>query len=455
MTVMDKVFKNGKIVTPLGLVEGDLGIKGGLITSISKPSHTPEAQDTLDIKGMTVFPGFIDNHVHFGGGLTDPKREDYITGTKAAASSGVTSISDMPTGDPGAINIRLLKEKIAYAEKHAYIDFALYGGAGATNIDDLKPMIDAGIVAFKTYMIGNGGFMCKEDQKILKILKIAAENKVVTGWHAENIDLINPLINELKEAGRVDPMAHIESRPPYTEYEAISSLIQLNRVANAPLHIIHLSTKIGLEMVRAAKAEGMNITAETCPHYLLLNYDYMKKVGPYGKFIPPMRAEEDKLALWSGINDGTIDYICSDHAPHTKESKDAGWENIWLSGNGNPGLETIVPLMLDQVNKGRLSIQQLALLLSTRPAKLFKLYPKKGIITLGSDADLTIVDMKKEWAIKAEYMYSKSAETTIYEGWEVKGKPMLTVVRGEVVSENGEIVGKMGYGRYQKRLTNP
>ncbi|MFC1803132.1 dihydroorotase family protein, partial [Thermoproteota archaeon] len=365
--------------------------------------------------------------------------------------SGITTISDMPTGNPGVLNVSLMKEKLESAKKNAYVDFALYGGAGKNNLDELEAMVKAGAIAFKTYMIGQGGYSCGDDPYILELLKKASEINAITGWHAENGNLIDYLVQELKNKDRKDPMAHVESRPNYTEYEAISKLIIFNKIAKAHLHIIHLSTKEGLEMIKAAKETGMKITTETCPHYLLLNYEYMDKVGPYGKFIPPMRSEEDRLAMWKGIHDGTINYICSDHAPHTKKSKDAGKTDIWKAGNGNPGLETMVPLMLDQVNKGNLSLQQLVKLLSENPAKVFKMYPKKGSFKIGSDADLTVVDLNKKWRITADKMYSKSADTTIYEGWEVKGKPTITIVRGKKVAEDGVVIGERGYGEYIKR----
>jgi len=450
---VDKVFVRGKILTPAGLVEGGVAVEKGKIVAIASDAHLPHAGTVVDLKGKIVLPGIVDNHVHFVSTRHEPEGEDFESGTKAAASGGITTISDMPTGTPWISNAKLLEEKKKYAEKSAYIDFALYGGAGSQNVNALQEMVDAGAIAFKTYMVSSNEYpSCGEDGKILELLKVAAKTGVITAWHAENVLLIDPLVEELKSAGRVDPMAHVESRPNYTEYEAISKLIIFNRIAKARLHIVHLSTKEGLQLVQAAKAEGMHITAETCPHYLLLNSKYMRKAGPYAKIIPPLRSEEDRLALWNGLLSGTIDYVCSDHAPHTKMSKDAGWKNIWLAGNGNPGVETMVPLMLDQVNKGTISLQQMVYNLSTRPAQVFGLFPKKGAIMVGADADLTVVDLDLEWVIKAENMYSKSRDTTLYEGWKIKGKPILTVVRGEVVAENGEVIGKMGYGRFQKRV---
>ncbi|GAG91402.1 unnamed protein product, partial [marine sediment metagenome] len=275
----------------------------------------PDGDIVVDLEGKLVMPGIIDNHVHFGSSVGDPDREDYVSGTKAAAASGITMISDMPTGVPGVLNADLFEEKISMAEEHSYIDFALYGGAGSDNNDALQGMADAGCVAFKTYMVGSSGYSCGNDGDILKLLKAAAKTGVVTGWHSENGLLIDPLIEKLKAEGRIDPMAHIESRPNYTEYEAISKLIIFNRIAGAKLHIIHLSTKEGLELIRMARSEGMSITTETCPHYLLATSEYMEKVGPFAKIIPPLRSEEDRQAMWRGLADGTIDYICSDHAP--------------------------------------------------------------------------------------------------------------------------------------------
>jgi len=449
---VDKVFKNGKIVTPNGVFRGGIAVEGGKIAVIGKDEVMPKADTVIDLSGKVVLPGIIDNHVHFGSRVGDPEREDYKSGTQAAAASGITTIADMPTGVPGVLDAEHFEEKREMAEKYAYVDFALYGGAGHDNNDALQGMADAGCVAFKTYMVGSSGYSCGNDHKILRLLRAAAKTGVVTGWHCENGLLINPLVEKLQEEGRVDPMAHVESRPNYTEYEAISKLILFNRIAGATLHIIHLSTKEGLALIKTAKAEGMKITAETCPHYLLTTSEYMEKVGPFAKIIPPLRSEEDRLAMWRGLAEGTIDYICSDHAPHPKSNKMAGWKNIWEAGNGNPGTETLLPTMLDQVNKGDLTLEKLAYHLSARPAQVFKMYPKKGSLIVGTDADITVVDMDAEWTIKAENMYSKSRETSMFEGWNVKGKPVMTVVRGELVAEDGVVVGEQGYGKFQRRL---
>jgi len=455
MTTVDKVFRNGKIVTPFGIFSGGVAVNEGKIVALGLDSGLPKGDVVIDLENKVVFPGIIDNHVHFGDQTGDPDREDYASGTMAAAASGVTLICDMPTGNPGVLNAEMFEEKRKYAEKNAYIDFALYGGAGSENSKSLQGMADAGCVAFKTYMVGTSGFSCSDDGKILGLLKTAASIGIVTTWHCENGALIDPLIEKMKADGRLDPMAHVDSRPNYTEYEAISKLLILNRIADAKLHIIHLSTKEGLELIKSAKAEGMRVTAETCPHYLLATSSFMNDVGPYAKIIPPLRSEEDRHAMWKGLKEGIIDYICSDHAPHSKKNKDAGFENIWLAGNGNPGVETLLPLMLDQVNKKNLNLQQIAYFLSTRPSQVFDLYPKKGSMLVGSDADLTVVDMNEEWIILPEKLYSKSRETSMFNGWRVKGKPILTVVRGEIVAKNGVVVGNKGYGKFQKRLLNP
>ncbi len=453
MSKVDKVFTNCKIVDSHGMYKGGIAVDDGIIVAIGAEIALPKGEIVVDIEGKIVLSGIIDNHVHFGSRVGDPEREDYKSGTQAAAASGITTISDMPTGVPGVLDVEGFKEKKEMAEKYAFVDFALYGGAGYDNNDALQGMADAGCVAFKTYMVGTSGYSCGNDHKILGLLKAAAKTGVVTGWHAENPLLIDPLVEKLKAEGRIDPMAHVESRPNYTEYEAISKLILFNKIAGATLHIIHLSTKEGLAFIKAAKNDGMKITAETCPHYMLTTYDYMEKVGPFAKIIPPLRSEEDRQAMWQGLADGTIDYICSDHAPHPKSNKMAGWENIWAAGNGNPGTETLLPTMLDQVNKGSLTLQKLVYNLSERPAQVFKMYPKKGSLMVGADADLTVVDMNVEWNINAENMYSKSRETSMFDGWKVKGKPVLTVVRGEIIAENGVVVGEEGYGQYQKRLS--
>ena len=209
-----------------------------------------------------------------------------------------------------------------------------------------------------------------------------------------------------------------------------------------------MSTKEGTDIVRRAKTNNISVTTETCPHYLLLKKKHLEQLGPYGKVTPPIRGTVDDInALWQGLLDGTIDFIASDHAPHPRDEKEPGWENIFAADGGVIGVQTMLPLMLTQVNKGRISLTELVNLTSMNPAKVFNLYPRKGIIQIGSDADLNVIDLKKEFVIRAEDQYS-NIDYTPYEGWKVKGIPILTIVRGKIVVYEGEVLAKQGCGEW-------
>ena len=240
--------------------------------------------------------------------------------------------------------------------------------------------------------------------------------------------------------------------PEFVEVEAITRSILLANAAGCKIHIAHLSTLAGMEKVKEAKDGFLDVTAETCPHYLLLDEADLKRLGPYGKINPPVRGKsEDIEGLWRGLGNGTVDCIATDHAPHLISEKDVGWDDIFEAAPGVIGVETMLPLMLTEVNRGRLPIEKLVELTSTNPAKIFNLYPRKGSIHLGSDADLIIVDMEKKGHIHSESLHSKMPFTP-YEDWSFKGAPETTIIRGEVVIDDGELLVKPGYGKWIKPI---
>jgi len=244
---------------------------------------------------------------------------------------------------------------------------------------------------------------------------------------------------KLKAAGRTDPLAHVEARPPIAEAESIQRAILFAAETGCKLHIYHLSSKEGVQLIKAAREKGVQVSAETGPHYLLLDCNYMQKVGSILKMNPPVRSREHGEALWLGLLDGTVEVIATDHSPHTPEEKIK--DNIWEAIPGFPGVETSVPLILTQVNEGRLSLMTYVKLASENPARVFNLYPRKGTIQINTDADFTIVDMEKEGVITSEKLHSKS-KITPFDGWRVKGLPVYAIVRGNIVMKDGEIVGK-------------
>jgi dihydroorotase len=437
---IDLIIRNGKIVTPQSIHEGDdIAVEKGKIFAIDRKGSFPEVKEVIDATGKYVLPGIIDVHVHFREpGAT--YKEDFETGTMAAAAGGVTTIFDMPNNKPFISTVEAFKQKLEMIKKKAYVDYGLVAAIVSDSIPEIPKLAEEGVNVFKIFMGETvGGVPAPDDGGILKAFKLVAETGLRVGVHAENNAIMDFFKAELQKAGRTDPLAHVEARPNIAEAETIQRAIILAAEAGCKLHIYHMSSKEGVQLVKEAKAKGIQVTAETGPHYLLLDCNYMKKVGSILKMNPPIRSHENGEALWHGLLNGIVEVIATDHSPHAPEEKIK--ENIWEAIPGFTGVETSVPLMLTQVNEGRLSLPAYVKLASENPARLFNLYPRKGAIQIGSDADLTIVDMVSEGILESAKLHSKT-KITPFDGWKVKGLPVYTIVRGKVVMKDGVIVGK-------------
>jgi len=434
----DLIIKNGEVVTPEATLKAAVLVKDGKIAGLVSGGDLPAAKEVFDASGLHVLPGLIDGHVHFRDpGLT--YKEDFGTGSLAAAYGGITTIIDMPNTVPATSNVEGFKAKLAEASKKSFVDFGIIGVVFEENIPDLVPMAEAGIIGFKIFMGETVGKLpSPSDGGILDAMKVIATTGLRVGVHAEDNSIIKYYTEKLKAAGRTDPEAFVESRPNIAEKECISRAIMFAEQTGAKLHIYHMSSQEGVELVADAKFRGLDVSAETGPHYLLLDYTFMQKVGSMLKMNPPVRTKQDQKALWEGLLDGTVESIATDHSPHTREEKVK--DVIWDAIPGFCGVESNVPLMLTQVNKGKMSLNHYVLVASEGPARLWNMYPKKGCIQIGSDADFTIVDMKKKGVIKAEELHSKN-KVTPFDGFEVKGMPVATVVRGAFVLRNGRVAG--------------
>ena len=448
---VDVVIRNGEVVTRDAVLETGFAIDKGRFVAIARDRELPNARKVLDAGGHFILPGVVDEHVH----LQDMERSavsDFVSGSTAAAVGGVTTVMEMPLTLPPTTTAEAFEKKKEVAVKKFIVDFALYGGAVPGNIKEIPKMVEAGAVGFKAMMAGSvpGIFEILDDGLLLEAFRSIADCESVITLHAENEAIINHLENRLKADGRKDVRAFFESRPVIQEVEAISRAATLAKEAGCHLHIVHVSCPQGIDIICQQKMEGQSLTAETGPHYLALSEDDMERLGPYMKFAPPARSKTETEQLWQQLADGKIDTLGSDDGAHEKENKERGWKNIWEAGNGAIGIETMLPVMLSEgVNKNRISLQRLISLVSENPARIFGIYPQKGVIQVGSDADLVIVDMAKEHVIEAEKLHTKQKHTP-YDGLKVKGMPVLTMVRGEVVMENGQVMGKPGYGRFVK-----
>ena len=437
------VIRNGRLVLEEKIAQADVLVEDGKITKIAK-NITTTTDEAIDAQGRFVLPGVVDAHAHIG----DPNfthREDFTTGTQAAAAGGVTTIVDMvlktPVDTPQAV-----KEKIERGARLGIVDFSLHAGMmSSSNLANVETLTQLGICSFKA-------FMCAPyliDKAALEaLMKQTAQFHAITNVHAEDEELIQQLTAELKRANRMDPIAHNESRPKVVEEKAVTDAIGIARAARSKLHISHMSTSEGVRLVAAGKKAKVKITAETCPHYLSLTKADVLKLGPYLKMNPPLKSEADVLALWRGLADGTVDMITSEHAPGQADEKEIGWENIWDAWGGIPSIETMLPIVLSEgVNKDRISLSKAAEVLSKNPAKRFGLYPKKGHIAVGADGDLVIIDLSMEKKVKASELHYKVGWTP-YEGWILKGWPTATVVRGQIVAKESQILAKEGSAQF-------
>ncbi|TLX97425.1 MAG: allantoinase AllB [Thaumarchaeota archaeon] len=443
MTV-DLVVRGCRIVTSTATLEGfGIACDEGKIVQISTDSTLPAADEVIDAKGNFVLPGIVDTHVHMRDPGDTVYKEDWTTGSAGAACGGVTTVFDMPSALDTAYEVRdisTFRRKEEAARSQSVVDFALYGLIKEDNLDDLVKMVGVGAVGFKVFFSASapGAPPITDGAAVDAFSRIAKTGRRIA-VHAENARMIERNERAFKTMGRGDVMVHLEIRNNLSEAEAIQRAILFAEATGAKIHIAHMSSGSGVDAVAAAKSRGLPVSAETCPHYLLLSSDDYKRIGSVIRVNPPVRHKTDSERLWLGILDGTVDCIGTDHAPHSREEKVT--DDYWKTLSGFPGLETSARLMLTQINSGRLSLNQYVKLSSENAARLFGIYPQKGALTVGADCDLTIVDMKHEGVIKAEELQSKS-KVTPFDGVRYRGKPVCTIVRGNVVMEDGEIVSK-------------
>lgn len=446
---VDIVIKGGLAVLPSGITESSIVIDNGKIIGIMKSSE-PSADRVIDASGKLVLPGMIDMHVH----LRDPgfpERENFESGTRAAAAGGVTTVIDMPNTTPATVTLEAFKQKKAIAEQKSYVDFGFIGGAGEVPKEDIIALTDAGATGFKSFLIARFKELAASDYTLYKHMQLLGDLDRPLLVHAENGNMVENFMEEAVASGRTDPIAHCDFRPDICEIEATMRTITLAAETDVHLHICHISAGGAVDVLEWSQSIGQMVTGETSTNYLLFTRETMKERGPYAKVDPPLRTKEDQIRLWEGLNSGIIDVLASDHAPYTKEEKERGWNNIFDAPSGGVVIETTLPLMLDAVNNDKISLERLVEVFSTNPAQINGLYPKKGDINVGSDADLVICDVNEPFHIKGENLHTIQ-KITPYEDIKGKGMPIFTIVRGKVIYENGQVIGRPGYGLFQRPL---
>ena len=462
--IADVLIRGGTLVSEHEAAPADLAIRDGRVAAVLEPGAGGVRADAeIDATGRLVLPGLVDCHVHFN----EPGRthwEGYATGSAAAAAGGITTFLDMPlNNDPPTLDGASLDVKQRAVADKSVVDYGLWGGivpasvgsaeVGQTGVRPaggaLAELHAGGVVAAKAFMCHSGldGYPGVDDASLLAALRTAAGLGLIVGLHAESDGLTTALGAEAQAAGRREPRAWADSRPPLTEIEPVQRALLLAREAGASVHFVHVSTPEAAGMVAAARAAGVAATLETCPHYLALDEDDLARLGPIAKCAPPLRPRATVEALWRAVLAGQIDYIASDHSPCPPEDKQRGADDIWRAWGGISGVQTLLPVLLTEgIHKRGLPLTQLVRLTSTSPARRFGLYPRKGTLRVGSDADVTIVDPEREWTLDASQLKTRWPIGP-FVGRTFKGAVEATLVRGRVVHRAGETVAAPGHGR--------
>lgn len=447
--MLDLILKNAKVYLEDRFVEGvSVGVQAGRIAAIAAPECMPEGARTLDLTGEYLIPGTIDTHMH----VRDPghtERGTFYTETMAAAAGGVTTILEQPISVPPQHNVEILERRIARAEAQCVVDFAFYGAAGGEYLEDIAQLAaDGRIVAYKTFLHAPPegreqefqGLTMADDAQLYAGMRELAKTGLFCAFHAENNDMISANIKRLRAEGRVSPEYHCVSRPTVAEVTSVERILNFVRETGARVEIAHVSCPEVMELLRQAKKDGLPVYVETCPHYLFLTEEDMVKFGPYAKCNPPVRSRAQAEKLWDYVNDGTVDYMGSDHSPFLVEEKTRGLKDIFAAAAGFPGADLRLPLMLDAVAEGRTTLEKVVELLSVNPARCFGLYPTKGTIQVGADADFTLFRMDRHTVVDKARNYSHARDIAIpYDGRELKCAVTGTIVRGRAVMRDGVV----------------
>lgn len=432
----DMVVRGGEVVSHEMTTRVDLGIRDGRVVGVG--AGLPVGEEEIDATGLVVMPGVVDAHVH----LREPgmtKKEDFHFGTRAAAAGGVTTVVDMPNTVPPVATAEIFQTKLDLVSPKAHVDFGLYGLLGQDNASEIPAIAALGALGLKLFMgQTTGDNPCPDDAAILTGLRRAREEGLVVGVHAENDKVLRLLASELQAAGRHDPLAHLESRPAFVEEEAVARILTLAHAAGTHLHIHHLSTAAGLHLLNSARLRGQAVTGEALVAHLLLDESAYETYGNLIKLNPPIRPASEVAALWRGIGRRQIDIIATDHAPHTEtEQRET---DVWRAPGGFIGLETMLPLMLTEVGKGRLTLEDLVRLTAWRPASIWKIADRKGHLGIGADADFNLVDLDAPGVIEESRLHSRHAITP-YVGWKTTAAVRATYLRGTLIAKEGQVVG--------------
>lgn len=458
--MLDAVVVGGQVVCEGTALAATIGIQGERIAAIVDPSVALAAARTIDARGTLVLPGVVEPHLHYDTGATyfanipGAQVDDVESASRSAAYGGVTTMLPFWWPPKGERLAAFLPRTIDDGRRRSYVDFAPHCclWPDLDHIAEIPQAITLGITSFKATMGYRHSGRMSDGYYLAKQMAAIRDGGLMM-VHAEDGNLIEHLEEQLIAAGKVGPESYLPSRPNVSEQAAIEQAVTAARILGCPLYVVHLSTREGLALITAAHARGERVFTETCPHYLLLTDAETRRQPVQVKIAPPLRSEADCAALWEGLRQGVIECVGSDHAPFALADKERGFAegNIFKVTFGMPGVETMLPLMYSEgVRKGRVSLPRLAEVMSEGPARRFGLYPKKGAIKIGSDADLVIFDPSAEWTIRGEALHS-NARWSAYEGWRVVGKPVQTLLRGQLLLDGERLAAGPGHGQYIAR----
>ena len=454
---MGTLIQNGTVVTAEKTFPADILIEGEVIKEV-RAGISAASHQTVDASGMLLLPGGIDAHTHLDmpfGGTTSS--DDFETGTRAAAMGGTTTIVDFAIQGRGRKMRDALDTWWEKGEGKACVDYGLHmivtdlGGAG---LEDMDELVREGVASFKLFMAYPNVLMV-DDATIFRALKQTAKNGALICMHAENGSVIDVIIQQALAEGKTAPVYHALTRPTVAEAEAVNRAIAMAEIAGAPVYIVHLSSEDALNQVREARSRGVPAFAETCPQYLLLTIEELKRPDFEGAkyvFTPPLREKENLPKLWDGLKDDNLQVVSTDHCPFCfEDQKVLGRGDFTKIPNGGPGIENRLQLIHHHgVNAGKISLNRFVEITSTTPARIFGMYPKKGALAAGSDADVVVWDPNAEHLISAKTHHMR-VDYSMFEGFRVKGNARQVFSRGELIVDKGKFLGKPGRGHYLRR----
>lgn len=452
--MLDFMIKNVNIVNEDEAFWGNVAVKDGKVAAVTAGELDMDAAHIVDGQGLFLLPGGVDAHVHirYPGSA---HRENFITGTQAAAAGGTTTIIEHPISTPPQYSPEILAVREKAYREQGIVDAAFLGAAGGDHLEEIGRIAEKGIVGFKTFLHEPpegreeefAGLCCSNNLQLYEALSRIAQTGLLAAAHTEDNDLVSGNIQKLRAAGKTYPRAHSMSRPPLAEVMAVQRLLTLAKEAGARTYLVHISAPQSVELALAARRDGQEVYIETCPQYLYMDETWLDRYGAYVKCNPALRSRELSEAMWKYVEDGTVDVISSDHAPYTVEEKEKSPEDIFAAPSGFPGLETRLPFMMKAVKDGKLSLKRTVGLLCSNPARIFGL-EGKGRIAVGYDADFVLLNPYETYTLDSGRMFTKAKDICRFlDGTVVSGKPKMVILRGKIVFKDGVILAEPGLGR--------